>query len=318
MILSGDIGGTNTRLALWQWDKDAPLLLRRQQYKSRDVQSLAEWIRSFLTGIPRENIEGAALCLAGAGEKTGCRLTNTNAVFQYDALRRDLHFLPFIHFCNDMEALAASLPLLKAEDLLMIQRGSTADCETKAVIAPGTGLGEGFLFRGHTAIATEGGHSDFAPQTEEQWALHRFLSHTYSHVSYERVLSGPGLRNIHRFFASMAGKETGSPDGARISHLALTEKDPLALRSLTLFRSILGAEAGNMALRTMALGGVYIGGGIAPQIADFLNDDSLRAAFTDKGRFRSLLETVPIAIVTNTDGPLLGGCALVHQALSNR
>ncbi len=315
MILTGDIGGTHTRLALWQWESAQPELIRKERYESHGIRALADWILSFLGETPKDEIEGAVICLAGPGERDCCQLTNQAFSLDYAALRLELGFLPFLDFYNDLEALAAAVPLMKDEDLFTVKEGKTVAGDTKAVIAPGTGLGESFLLRGTIPCPSEGGHGDFAPQTGEQWALYRFLADFYDHVSYERVLSGPGLVDLHRFCSFMEGKNGGDLDGNMISRLALMGNDPLCLRALSIFRDVLGAEAGNLALRTLALGGVYIGGGIAPQIAAFLNNAAFREAFTAKGRFRSLLGDIPVHIITHQDGPLLGACALARQSL---
>ncbi len=313
MILTGDIGGTRTRLALWQWEDAQPKLCCRKEYDSRGVEALADWIISFLEEGPEEKITGAALCCAGTKGETGVKLTNLPFTIAYEALQTKLPLIPSLTFHNDGEAHAAALPFLTEKDYRTIKKGEAKTKGTRAVIAPGTGLGEASLLEGRIPCPSEGGHGDFAPQTGEQWALYRFLTERYDHVSYERILSGPGLSDLHRFLSFMEGRIGSVLDANMISRLALMGNDPLCLHALTIFRQVLGAEAGNLALRTLALGGAYIGGGIVPQIAAFLDDDEFREAFLAKGRYRSFLEAVPIHIITNQDSVLFGAAALKHQ-----
>jgi glucokinase len=213
-------------------------------------------------------------------------------------------------------------------DKLVLNKGAHVKNGTIGVIAVGTGLGEGALIwdgRQYVAMASEGGHSDFAPRNDLEIEILRFLKRELARVSYERVLSGPGLRNLYRFFRSTAGypepqwlfdaMKDGDPSAA-ISDAAIQEKDDACVRSLDTFVSLYGAEAGNIALKFLATGGVFVGGGIAPKILSKLSEGSFLKAFMDKGRYSPLLSGIPVAVVLNDKTALLGAAqyALMLQA----
>ena len=215
---------------------------------------------------------------------------------------------------------------MAASDLVALNRVSGATVGNQAVVAPGTGLGEAGLFwdgNRHHVFACEGGHTDFAPQNDLQIELLRFLMGRFGHVSYERILSGPGLVNVYEFLRESGGeKETeelgaalraGDP-AAAISRAALGDSCPLAAKALDLWISVYGAEASNLALKAMATGGLFLAGGISPKILDKLKGPLFMEAFLDKGRMRPLVESIPVQVVTNDKAGLLGAarCAAVR------
>ena len=316
MILAGDIGGTNTRLALLETEDKRLRVIVDQTFASREHKSLDEIISQFLGEHPAP-ITHACFGVAGPIRSRQSRPANLPWVVDADQLSTRFGF-DSVTLVNDLEANALGLVALKTKDFAVLNEG-TPDAEgNNAVISAGTGLGEaGLHFEGkiRRPFATEGGHADFAPRNELEIELLRYLLAKYEHVSYERVLSGPGLQNIYRFLRDTGrgvepvwlAEEMGGPDPSSvITRTALTEKSELAMRALELFVSIYGAEAGNLALKVKATGGVYVGGGIAPRIIRQLKSPAFMEAFTAKGRMRPFLESVPVRVILNDMTALLG------------
>jgi len=316
MILAGDIGGTNTRLALLETEDKRLRVIVDQTFASREHKSLDEIISQFLAEHPAP-ITHACFGVAGPIRSRQSRPANLPWVVDADQLSTRFGF-DSVTLVNDLEANALGLVALKTKDFAVLNEG-TPDAEgNNAVISAGTGLGEaGLHFEGkiRRPFATEGGHADFAPRNELEIELLRYLLAKYEHVSYERVLSGPGLQNIYRFLRDTGrgvepvwlAEEMGGPDPSSvITRTALTEKSELAMRALELFVSIYGAEAGNLALKVKATGGVYVGGGIAPRIIRQLKSPAFMEAFTAKGRMRPFLESVPVRVILNDMTALLG------------
>ena len=238
--------------------------------------------------------------------------------------------LPSVGLLNDLEANAYGVGGLEPEDFVALDSGLPARAGNAAIISAGTGLGEAGMYWDGTVLrpfAGEGGHADFAPRDEVQAALLQHLVKRYGHVSYEHVLSGPGLHHIYEFLRQQAGgeepdwlteaiKTEGGP--AAVSNAGLDGTSALCVRALHLFASVYGAEAGNLALKMMAIGGVYVGGGIAPKILPKLQDGTFMAAFTDKGRMKPLLNTIPVRVIRNDKTALIGAArwALLHGSVS--
>ncbi|HEX8042459.1 glucokinase [Candidatus Deferrimicrobium sp.] len=318
MILAGDVGGTKTSLALYQ--REARGLLRRRMatYQSREHAGLDPILRDFLG-------EGAAVeraCIGAAGPVVDgrCRLTNLDWEVDEESLRRTLGVRE-AYLVNDLQAMASSLPFLQESDRAMMQKGEADPRGNMAVLAAGTGLGEGFLVgsdAGYIPLASEGGHVDFAPRDEREMRLHAFLRAKYGHVSVERVLSGPGLHEIYRFLREMEGmaEEKGvaaevtgeEPQRAILRHGLAGGPGPCA-EAVRIFCSLYGAEAGNLVLQYLATGGVYLGGGIAPAILSALRRGEFLAAFLDKGRMGNLLSRVPVMVILDPTAPLLGAAS---------
>ncbi len=307
MILAGDIGGTNTRLALVDDDPRAPVAL--EVYPSAAHSSLEEMVRAFLAAHPAEPV-AAAFGVAGPVRDGRVRVTNLAWPVDGQALAATLG-LERVLLLNDLEANAWGLPALGRDDFHLLNEGLREARGNAAVCSAGTGLGEaGMYWDGtrHHPFAFEGGHSDFAPLTEQQEGLREFLAARYDHVSYERVCSGPGLVNIYAFLAG--GCPLTAPE---ISTRALAGTDATAAAALDVFVEIYGAESGNLALKLMATGGVYLGGGIAPRILTKLEDGAFMRAFTAKGRFADLLAGIPVRVILN-DRTALMGAALAAEA----
>jgi glucokinase len=313
MILAGDIGGTKTDLAVFDADLG---LVARQEFASREHGSLDELVRAF-SDQHRLAIDRA--CFGIAGPVRGGIVTATNLPWTVSAgeLSRTLG-IDAARLINDLEATAFGVGVLGQDDLATLHAGAPDASGHAAVIAAGTGLGEAGLYwdgRRHHAYASEGGHATFAPRTDLEIALLRFLEADFGHVSWERVLSGPGLFNIYRFLRDTRRQEEppwlteelrrGDPPAA-ISRAALRGACDLCVAALDLFVKLYGAEAGNLALKAYATGGVYVAGGIAPKILDKLKDGTFVTAFVDKGRLRPVLEAIPIRVVLSDMVSLLG------------
>ena len=304
MILAGDVGGTSTRLGTFDVQRGRVVLVDAETFTSRDRASLDEVVREFVSSrsVPIEHA-----CLAVAGPVAGGRVKTSNLPWVIDAVTLSaLLDVPDVWVINDLEAAGYGLALLEERDLLVLNPGAPQASGNAGIIAAGTGLGEAGLYwdgRQHHPFACEGGHADFAPRTAAEVELLQHLLQRFGRVSYERVLSGPGLENVYRFLREKAGGEEPAwlaedmerrGAAAAISRAALQGTCEVATRALDLFVSVYGAEAGNFALKMLATGGLYVGGGIAPRIAAKLADGTFMDAFVAKGRMRPLLEAIPV------------------------
>ncbi len=328
MILAGDIGGTNARLAYFQPQNGHLRLVSERTFPSREHSELGEIVSQF---VDDSGTRPDAACFGIAGPVRNGRVETSNLpwVIEQSLLAKQIH-LPATLLINDLEASAWGIGALAAGDLVPLNRVSGPAVGNQGVIAPGTGLGEAGLFwdgNRHHVFACEGGHADFGPQGDLQIELVRFLQARFGHVSYERILSGPGLVNVYEFLlASGCGKESpefaaaltqGDP-AAVISKAALDGTQVLAQKALDLWVSVYGAEAANLALKVMATGGLFLAGGISPKILSKLTGPLFMRAFLAKGRLQSLMEVIPVQVVTNEKAGLLGAarCAASRCAKS--
>ena len=305
MILAGDIGGTNTRLAIFDGDPRTPVAL--ETYPSAAHGGLPEMVEEFLAS---HAVEVTHASFGVAGPVRAGRTDAVNLAWPVDAgeLARLLG-LDRVGLINDLEANAWGIASLEPDDVAVLNEGTAVEGGNLAVVSAGTGLGEALVVRagGRTqVIASEGGHVDFAPRGELQRELLAFLAAEYGHVSYERVCSGMGLANIYRF---LTGRRE---EPAEISEAALAGVDADASRALDVMVDVFGAQAGNYALTVLASGGVYLGGGIAPRILPRLQEGGFLRAFVDKGRFEGLLRAYPVRVILNDRTALLG--AALHAA----
>jgi len=324
MILAGDIGGTNARLAYFEPQNGHLRLVSERTYPSREHRELGEIVVQFLDD---SGAHPDAACFGIAGPVRNGRVDATNLPWAIDQSRlaKQIH-LPATLLINDLEASAWGIGALAAGDLVSLNRVTGPAVGNQGVIAPGTGLGVAGLFwdgSRHHVFACEGGHTDFGPQGDLQIELLRFLKARFGHVSYERILSGPGLVNVYEFLRDQGhGKESdefavilkNTDPAAAISRAALDGTHPLAEKALDLWISVYGAEAGNLALKVMATGGLFLAGGISPKVLAKLTGPLFMQSFLDKGRLRPLLEAVPVHVVTNDKAGLLGAarCATVR------
>jgi glucokinase len=321
MILAGDIGGTHTRLALFDADPHVPVAF--ETYASGEHAGLGEMVQAFLADRAAP-IGGAAFAVAGP--VSGGRAKTTNLPWPVDAAQLAAVLgLPSVALVNDLYANAYGIAELGPEDLVTLNAGDPSVGGNAAVISAGTGLGEAGLYwdgERYHAFASEGGHCDFAPRTELEIELLRFLAGDGAHVSYEHVCSGIGLVNVYRFLRARSGTTEPSwltealargEGAAAIGAAAIACRDEVCQQALALMVSIYGAEAGNLALKLLATGGVYLGGGIAPRILPQLREGSFLAAFTDKGRFAALLERIPVRVIVNDRTALFGAARYARQ-----
>ena len=318
MILAGDIGGTKTSLALFDIQENLLVLHTQHQFASQNYSSFSDVIREFIQISPEVVITSASFGIAGPIIDERCRTTNLPWDISAHDLREQLG-IDTVYLLNDLEATAYGMLYLSDDDFLDLNPNAIALSGNCAVIAAGTGLGEAMLYfdgKNYHPIASEGGHCDFAPLSAQQDALLLWLRHRFpEHVSLERILSGPGISTLYDFlresgFAAESDFLKNLSDNidksARISEGALLHKDPLCVETLRLFCEIYGAESGNLALKTMSLGGVYIGGGIAPKIVPFLKNGTFLNAFIAKGRFEPMLRNMTLKVSLNPETALLG------------
>lgn len=306
MILVGDIGGSNTRLALADRHGHAVALQRREQYANHAAASLADLIRRYLQDATMP--ERACLAVAGPTDGRTVSLTNLAWCIDADALAREFGFP--VELVNDFEAVAWGLDAVAEAAPLTLQAGVPVPGAPRLVLGPGTGLGVGIAVAGgdgYRPLPGEGGHIGFAPIDAEQEALLHFLQARYGRVSVERILSGPGISDLYAYCRSASGrplKRERTP--AEVTDGALRGEDPIALWAMRLFCRILGQTAGDLALVAGARGGVYIAGGIPPRILDLLADGSFLAGLHAKGRFSAWAEALPVQVVTDPDIGLKG------------
>jgi glucokinase len=323
MILAGDIGGTNTRLALVEATTDELKIVAEKTFPSRERTSLEAAIAEFLS-LHSCELTSASIGIAGPVRNGRCEATNLPWVVDSKTVAKKLR-LKHVGLINDLEANAYGLAVLSSKDFVMLNKGTRSAKGNMAIISAGTGLGEaGIYWDGaiHRPFASEGGHTDFAPRNHLEMELLDFSMKRYRRVSYERLVSGPGIVNIYQFLRDTGkGKEPawmaeqirhGDP-APIISQCALEGKSLLCIQTLEIFVSLYGAEAGNLALKLLATGGVYLGGGIAPKIISKLKEPEFMNAFTAKGRMRPLLQSIPVRVVMNPKTALLG--AARHAAL---
>jgi glucokinase len=314
-VLSGDIGGTKTRLAVIIVDGTKLHTEREQSYPSRDYAEFGELLGDFLKHS--EAPDRAAFGVAGPVQGRVAQTTNLPWCIDADALQK-IWGITSCALLNDLEATACGLPALGKADLLTLHEGAPNSVGNVAVIAAGTGLGEAGLYwdgQQYHPFATEGGHTSFSPDDAMEVALLRHLQQNHGHVSWERIVSGPGLVSLHEFHCLYRG--TPLPDwlrhemqegdaSAAIAKAALSERDELCSETLDWFVHLYGAEAGNLALKLMSRGGLYLGGGIAPKILPRLQNGRFLASFLNKGRMRPLLEAMPVKVILNDRAALYG------------
>jgi glucokinase len=318
MILAGDVGGTKVHLALYDFINGKLEYSRDERYAAKDYSGLEEIVRVFLSA---EKVTAACFGVPGPVRNGRLRLTNLPWTLDSNELATNLG-ITHVFLINDLEANGYGVAELAADQIHTLSEGDASQIGNRALIAAGTGLGEGLLiWNGHSHVPypSEGGHADYAPRNEDEIDLLRFLKQKYSgRISYERVISGQGLTNIYSFLREVRGMEepawlakriaTEDPN-AVITELAMAAKSEICEKALDMFVSAYGAEAGNMALKLLSVGGVYVGGGIAPRILEKLKDGTFIKAFTDKGRLSQLLINMPVRIILESRTALAGAAA---------
>jgi glucokinase len=316
VLLAGDIGGTKTELACFESVDGRLRLALHERFPSPEHASLDEIVAAFMEKHPAP-IDRAAFGIAGPVVNGRATTTNLPWIVEADSLAHLLR-LHHVALVNDLEAVAYGTTMLDDDDVVVLNPGDPAAVGTIAVIAAGTGLGEAGLWwdgRQHHPFASEGGHCEFAPRDELELDLLRFLQAEFGHVSYERILSGPGLVNVYRFLRDtgrrseptwLAEELRHDDQAAAISGAGVAGTSALCVEALHTFVSIYGAQAGNLALTIKSSGGVFIGGGIAPKILPMLQQPIFLRSFLSKGRLSEILEAMPVKVIVNSYVPLLG------------
>ena len=316
-VLAGDIGGTNARLAIFDVELTSYKTRAAETYPSREYSTLEEIVKGFMEG---HGIKCQRACFGVPGPVKEGRGQITNLLWVVEASKlaaaAGVEALPVI---NDLKAQAYGIATLAPEDFVLLNRGSETASGNAALIAAGTGLGQAGLYwdgQAHHPFASEGGHASFGPRGELQIALLSYLAERFDHVSWERLVSGPGLANIFEFLLDHRGAERPSwfldelgeagDLAPLITKAALEGRSEICGEALGLFVELYGAEAGNLAVKLRATGGLFVGGGIAPRIIDKLKGPAFMEAFVDKGRMRPLLEAIPVRVIMNDQTALRG------------
>jgi len=316
IILAGDIGGTQTNLGIFLKGKERPVPKVIETFSSQSAPDLEHIIRQFLEIHP-VSVTHACFGIAGPVVNGTSKTTNLPWNISEDRIKKQFNF-HHVKLINDLTATAMAIPLLKKDEFFPLNQAGSIKDQNLALIAPGTGLGIAMLIYQkdrYFPIPSEGGHADFAPNNEAEIQLWRYLHQHYGHVSIERVVSGSGLVNIYRWLKD--SDRLNEPDWLKqklkemdpakaITEAALANKDVGCVKALNMFVSIFGAVAGNLALTGMTTGGVYLGGGIPPKILSKLKEDIFMEAFTNKGRFKELLENIPVKVILNDKAALIG------------
>ncbi len=329
MLIAGDIGGTKTDLAIYSTESGPHAPLAETERHSADYPSLEAMVTEFL-GQVKMSVDVASFDVAGPVINGRVKTTNLPWVMDESTLAKDLN-LKAAHLINDLEAVARAVPALRPEDVVTINKGEPVANGPIAIIAPGTGLGESFLtWNGSQYIAhgSEGGHSDFAPTDERQIRLLAYLLPRFGHVGVERVCSGIGVPNIYEFLRDVE-KIPERPEVAQmiasakdhtkvIVNAAVDPQHPseLCQETVEMLVSILASEAGSLALKVLATGGVYIAGGVALHLLNALQEPRFTETFTRKGRFRDLMQRIPIHVIT-TRAALVGAATFGLESLKN-
>jgi len=319
MYLAGDIGGTKTNLAIYSPQIGPSYPVAAATFPSDDYHSLEALVSEFLSRYDYQ-IERASFGVAGPVVEGYATITNLPWVIEENQLK-DALGLHSVRLLNDLSAIAHAVPHLSPDELETLNPGDPVEHGPLAVIAPGTGLGQAYLVwtgNSYKAVGSEGGHTDFGPRNELEAEMLRFLQNRIGHVSYESVCSGIGIPNIYAFLKESGyaeepewlAKELASTEDPTpvISNAAYKRQDPPALckKTMDMFVSILGAEGGNLALKILSTGGLYLGGGIPPRILPALKSAAFMDAFTKKGRMSHLVERIPVYVILNPKVALLG------------
>jgi glucokinase len=316
MIVVGDIGGTKVDLALCEEKGNQLQCISKQRFQTHVYEDLIAVLKDYLSG---KTFQGARACFGVAvpilnGES---HLSNIHWVINAKKIKDEFHFID-TWLINDLEAIAYGVGALTEQDFITLNSGHSTEGSNSAIIAAGTGLGEAGLYwngNTHCPFASEGGHCSYAPRTELEINLLRYLAKRFGDVSYERIVSGQGIENIYQFLRDTNQAEEPKwlkdemeekDPPAVISKYALTNTSEICIQALDLFISNYGSEAGNLTLKYLARNGIFLGGGIAPKIIDKLKEGLFMKAFTAKGRFRDMLSDVPVKVINNKDTSLLG------------
>ena len=330
MYLVGDIGGTKTNIAIIEPDGTKFKTLFEKSFHSKDYDSLRTIVKKVVEEDIKKHSALKCACFGVAGPvKDGlCDATNLPWLVDSKKIAEVLNLYSLqVFLLNDLQAAAYGIEVLEEKDVYVLNKGTIQKDGNLCLLSAGTGLGESIIFwdgKKYKPSASEGGHSDFAPRNKIEIDLLNYLINKYGRISYERILSGPGLLNVYNFFKDTAYQNTPAwlaerlkkeDPSAVISEVGTSKKDECCEKALDLFVSIYGAEAGNLALTALATGGVFIGGGIAPKILNKLKEGAFIQAFTHKGRLSVMVSQIPVKVILNYKIPLLGcGNYLSHHS----
>lgn len=322
VLLAGDIGGTKTHLALFRENEPKSWVVDKK-YKSSDYENLRDIAEEFLQENSKYQVNKACFGIAGPIQNRKCKATNLPWIIDAEQLEKETR-VPKVFLINDLEANAFGIQCLDEDEFFSLNVGKQIK-GNQALISAGTGLGEAGIFwdgQKHRPFACEGGHCSFAPENEREFGLWKYLRSQYDHVSFERILSGPGLYQVYRYLVD-AGLEKREEavekaeergDGPKVvAEMGMKNSSPACSNALDLFVSIYGSEAANLALKMLAVGGIYIGGGIAPKILNELAEGGFMKRFVQKGRFTSLLLNIPVRVVLNEHTALLGAAYYARE-----
>tara|TARA_R110001592_G_scaffold120444_4_gene324715 strand:- start:7802 stop:8776 length:975 start_codon:yes stop_codon:yes gene_type:complete len=312
IIVAGDIGGTKTTLGLFDYSKNDIHCIKQQTYSSHDFDQFNDILLNFIELISVSHIDILSLSIAGPVVNQSCKTTNLPWHIYAPDLEKAFS-ISRVYLINDIQATGFGLLHSAKINLIQINPHAKFQPGNRAIISIGTGLGEAFMHwdgESHHPFGTEGGHTDFAPLIATDLELWKFFKKRFpDHISYERVISGPGIALLYDFLCEQKGLENTAPDkgkSAWVSNLAITNEDDLCKETMELFIRFLANEAANLALKTLSIGGVYIAGGIAPKILPLLTQTHFIEYFIQKGRFKKILLEMPIWINKNESTPLHG------------
>ena len=323
MIIAGDVGGTKCNIALFAEKNGKLHIVFKHRFASKDFARfdliIKEFARQAAPHLTDEKVRAAGFGVAGPVINNRIHATNLPWVIDAESLSKEFG-VKTIALMNDLGAWGHSLEHLPAEDFVVLNQGHAVPGASRALLAAGTGLGESILYwdgNRYRVVPSEGGHSDFAPHTDEQIELLKFMRKRYPQVSWELILSGRGFRTLHEFLSSSVKHPVfDDPDADPapfITQTGLSGECPVCAKTLDLWTAIYGAEAGNLALKCLALGGVYVAGGIAMKILPKMQDGTFFKSFHDKWHFGDMLSNVPVSVVLNENAPLIGAA---YEALA--
>lgn len=331
MILAGDVGGTKVHLALYNFEEGTLRVVREQKFPAAEYASLDLVVQEFLREHDEERKQIVAACFGCPGPVREGRLKLTNLPWTLDSHDLALSLgIQHIFLINDLEANGYGIPELRAESICTLHVADTSAVGHRGLVSAGTGLGEAMLIwdgaHRHTPVASEGGHCDFAARSDREIRLLEYLRKTLNgRVSFERVVSGIGIKNIYAFLRDAEKMEepawlrerlAAEDPNAVIGQCAEDGSSPICYETMHMFVGAYGAEAGNLALKVLSSGGMYLGGGIAPKILKILRDGTFSEAFLDKGRMRPLLEAMPVRVILDETCALLGAAAYAEARAS--
>lgn len=328
-FLAGDIGGTSVRLASYEYDGESFFHRYAQRYKSKDFPGLAPILSQFLSEHP---LQPEAACFGVPGPVDNGVVQTTNLPWTLsETVIAEMTGIKHVKLVNDLGAVAALVPFLQQEDMIVLHQGEEQahKLSVRAVVAPGTGLGQAMVANGptgHRVFSSEGGHINFAPTSPLEWELFQYLLRTLKRASVERLCSGPGIYNIFAFLRDTGRERLKNsvwertkelPAPQVIAEAAIAGECPMCEHTMEIFARILGSHAGNVLLTYLATGGIYIGGGIAPKVVKFLERSTVTASYLAKGRLSPVVHATPLVVIRDERAGLIGAARIAASLIGN-